>query len=74
MLYRPYSCCTCIFLIPSSWWSQVEVGPPDPIFGLVEAFNKDPKSTKVNLTIGAYRDDKGKPYVLPVVNKVSVCM
>ena len=49
----------------------MEVGPPDPIFGLLEAFNKDPRTTKVNLTIGAYRDNQGKPYVLPVVRKVS---
>ncbi|KAL5466716.1 hypothetical protein EMCRGX_G030864 [Ephydatia muelleri] len=61
-------------LLPSlvrttSWWSQVEVGPPDVIFGLVEAFNKDTRSPKINLAIGAYRDDHGKPYVLPSVRK-----
>ena len=48
------------------------MGPPDPIFGLLEAFNKDPRSSKVNLTIGAYRDNQGKPYVLEVVKKVRV--
>lgn len=46
------------------------MGPPDPIFGLLEAFNKDPRPNKVNLTIGAYRDGQGKPYVLEVVKKV----
>lgn len=46
------------------------MGPPDPIFGLLEAFNKDPRSNKVNLTIGAYRDEQGRPYVLEVVKKV----
>ena len=55
----------------SSVWSQVEMGPPDPIFGLVEAFNKDPNPNKVSLVAGAYRDDNGKPYVLPTVRKVS---
>ena len=49
------------------------MGPPDPIFGLLEAFNKDPRPTKVNLTIGAYRDGQGKPYVLQVVKKVRTC-
>lgn len=52
-------------------WSDVEQGPPDAIFGLVEAFNKDSNPNKVSLVVGAYRDDNGKPYVLPVVKKVS---
>ena len=46
------------------------MGPPDAIFGLVEAYNKDPRPEKVSLAIGAYRDSEGKPYVLPVVKKV----
>ena len=58
------------FLNFSSWWSGVEVGPPDPIFGLLEAYNKNERATKVNLTVGAYRDDQGKPYVLDVVKQV----
>ena len=56
----------------SSWWSHVEEGPPDVIFGVVEAYNRDDHPQKVNLGIGAYRDDNGKPWVLPVVRKVSV--
>ena len=55
----------------SSLWSHVEVGPPDPIFGILEAYNKEQRSPKVNLTVGAYRDNEGKPYVLDVVKKVS---
>ena len=55
----------------SSWWSHVEEGPPDVIFGIVEAYNRDTHPQKVNLGIGAYRDDDGKPWVLPVVRKVS---
>ena len=56
----------------SSWWSQVEEGPPDAIFGLVEAHKKDPRPNKVTLAIGAYRDDKGRPFVLPTVKKVLI--
>ena len=63
---------TCLSFYLSSWWSNVEQGPPDPIFGLVDAYNKDTRSPKVNLTIGAYRDDQGKPYVLNVVKEVSI--
>ena len=60
-----------IFNKCSSWWSHVEEGPPDVIFGIVEAYNRDTHPQKVNLGIGAYRDDDGKPYVLPVVRKVT---
>jgi len=41
------------------------------IFGVVEAYNRDEHPQKVNLGIGAYRDDDGKPWVLPVVRKVT---
>ena len=53
----------------SSWWSHVEMGPPDPILGVTEAFKKDQNPKKVNLGVGAYRDDNGKPFVLPSVKK-----
>jgi len=43
------------------------MGPPDPILGLNDAFNKDTDPKKVNLGVGAYRDDNGKPWVLPSV-------
>ena len=61
----------CQVLFFSSWWSNVEQGPPDAIFGLVDAYNKDKRSPKVNLTVGAYRDDQGKPLVLNVVKEVN---
>uniref|UniRef100_A0A8C5L8X2 Aspartate aminotransferase, mitochondrial n=1 Tax=Jaculus jaculus TaxID=51337 RepID=A0A8C5L8X2_JACJA len=49
----------------SSWWAHVEMGPPDPILGVTEAYKRDTNSKKMNLGVGAYRDDNGKPYVLP---------
>ncbi|XP_045471443.1 aspartate aminotransferase, mitochondrial [Harmonia axyridis] len=52
-----------------SWWSQVEMGPPDAILGVTEAYKKDTNPNKINLGVGAYRDDNGKPYVLPCVKK-----
>jgi len=45
------------------------MGPPDGILGLVEAFNKDTSPDKVSLAVGAYRQDNGKPWVLPSVLK-----
>jgi aspartate aminotransferase len=50
-----------------SRWAHVEKGPEDPILGVSVAFNKDTHAQKMNLGVGAYRDDNGKPYVLPSV-------
>jgi len=46
------------------------MGPPDAILGVTEAYKRDTNPKKVNLGVGAYRDDNGKPYVLPSVLKV----
>ena len=56
-----------------SWWSHVEMGPPDPIIGVTEAFKRDTKPHKMNVGVGAYRDDHGKPFILPSVKAVSQC-
>ncbi|EJD51900.1 hypothetical protein AURDEDRAFT_111475 [Auricularia subglabra TFB-10046 SS5] len=52
-----------------SAWSAVPAGPPDPILGVTEAFKADKDPRKINLGVGAYRDENGKPYVLPSVKK-----
>ncbi|KAK1232668.1 aspartate transaminase aat1 [Marasmius sp. AFHP31] len=52
-----------------SVWSNVPAGPPDPILGVTEAFKADKDPRKINLGVGAYRDDAGKPYVLNSVKK-----
>jgi hypothetical protein len=51
-------------------WGGTGPGPPDAIFGLVEAHKKDPRPNKVSVVIGAYHDGQGKPWVLPTVRKV----
>lgn len=38
--------------------------------GVTEAFKADMSSNKINLGVGAYRDENGKPYVLPSVKQV----
>merc|ERR1711944_339656 len=53
----------------TSWWTGVEMGPPDAILGITEAFKKDSNPKKMNLGVGAYRDDNGKPFVLPSIKK-----
>ena len=37
---------------------------------MVTAFKADKDPKKVNLGLGAYRTDDGKPYVFPIVKKV----
>ncbi|OAF59565.2 aspartate transaminase aat1 [Pseudogymnoascus destructans] len=51
----------------ASTWANVPQGPPDAILGITEAFKADTLPEKINLGVGAYRDDAGKPYVLPSV-------
>lgn len=48
-------------------WSNIPMGPRDPIIGLNEAFAKDDHPQKVNVGVGAYRGDDGKPHVLQCV-------
>lgn len=47
----------------------MEMGPPDAILGVTEAFKKDTNPKKMNLGVGAYRDDNGKPFILPCVKE-----
>ena len=51
-------------------FSHVPMAPADPILGLTVGFKNDKNPKKVNLGVGAYRDNNGKPYVFPVVRKV----
>jgi aspartate/tyrosine/aromatic aminotransferase len=46
------------------------MAPPDPILGTAVAYKEDKDAKKINLGIGAYRDDSGLPYVFNVVKKV----
>jgi len=50
-------------------WKDVPLGPPDAILGLTVAFNNDKDAKKINLGVGAYRDDDGKPFVLKCVRE-----
>ncbi|GAY48264.1 hypothetical protein CUMW_110390 [Citrus unshiu] len=52
-----------------SVFSHVVRAPEDPILGVTVAYNKDPSPVKLNLGVGAYRTEEGKPLVLNVVRK-----
>ena len=52
----------------------VPQAPDDPLFELMAAYGKDTSDKKVDLGIGAYRDNNAKPWILPVVEKVRKMM
>ena len=48
--------------------------PPDAIFELTARYLDDKHPKKVNLGQGAYRDEDGKPWILPSVQKAKAAM
>ena len=58
MLSKTLKSSVCLFT--RSFWTHVPMGPPDPIIGVTEAFNRDTNPNKMNVGVGAYRDDSGK--------------
>lgn len=50
-------------------FGTIKMAPPDPILGISQAFAADKSPNKINLGVGAYRDNNGKPYVFNVVRK-----
>jgi len=53
-----------------SAFGAVQQAPEDPLFGLMAAYRADKDPKKVDLGIGAYRDNNAVPWILPVVKKV----
>lgn len=53
----------------ASPWAHFEMAPLDPIIGLNESFAADDYPKKQIVGVGAYRDEAGKPYVLPCVRE-----
>ncbi|KAL4295323.1 hypothetical protein GQ457_12G023100 [Hibiscus cannabinus] len=52
-----------------SVFAAIVQAPEDPILGVTVAYNKDQSPVKLNLGVGAYRTEEGKPLVLNVVRK-----
>lgn len=48
--------------MPHSLFESLVEAPADPILGTAAAYNADSNPNKVNLGIGAYRTEEGKPY------------
>lgn len=53
-----------------SVFAHVEQVPGDPILGLTEAYNADPRPTKVNLGVGIYYDESGRIPLLKCVQRI----
>lgn len=52
----------------------VPLAPEDALFGMMREYRLDTSPDKVDLGIGAYRDNNAKPWVLPVVKKVCLLL
>ncbi len=50
-------------------FEHLKAVPPDPILGLISAYNEDPNPSKIDLGIGVYRDDSGTTPILQSVRK-----
>lgn len=57
-----------------SRFDQVKAAPPIAIFALSRAYQQDTNPKKVDLGIGAYRDNTARPWVLPVVRKAQIAV
>jgi len=60
---------TSALFVSSSLWEGVPQAPPDPILGVSDAFKADTDPRKMNLGVGAYRTEEGKPLVLQTVRE-----
>lgn len=52
---------------PPSIFSSAEYIPADPIFQVTKNYLADTDPKKVNVGAGTYRDENGKPWILPSV-------
>jgi len=50
-------------------FEDAPLAPPDAIFGLAEAYRADPRSEKLNLGIGVFRDDLGRTPIMRAVHR-----
>ncbi|KAL4440725.1 hypothetical protein ABPG77_000434 [Micractinium sp. CCAP 211/92] len=57
------------FASQAGWFGHVPEAPRDPILGVTEKYLADTNPLKMNLGVGAYRDDSGQPVVLRSVRE-----
>ncbi|MDC6271761.1 aromatic amino acid transaminase [Acetobacter pasteurianus] len=54
---------------PCKKFGEIPLAPPDKILGISEAYVNDSNPNKINLGVGAYRDNSGKPIIFPSVKE-----
>lgn len=59
---------------PKSFLADIPMGAPDAILGIAENFKACTDPNKVNVCVGAYRDENGKPWILPSVKEAEKMM
>lgn len=60
--------------VSKSYIADIPMGAPDAILGIADNFKKCADPNKVNVCIGAYRDENGKPWILPSVKEAEKIM
>ncbi len=50
-------------------FESITPAPPDPILGITEAFQRDERPDKINLSVGVYKDETGRTPILRVVKE-----
>ena len=55
-------------------FQHVDAYAGDPILSLNEAFQKDPRTQKINLSIGIYFDDDGRIPMLESVRRAELAV
>ena len=55
-------------------FEKVVAAPADPILGLTEEFKKDPRTEKINLGVGIYKNEQGETPVLATVKKAEAAL
>jgi len=58
----------------TSYLADIPMGAPDAILGIAENFKACTDPNKVNVCVGAYRDENGKPWILPSVKSAEKLM
>ncbi|WP_415860521.1 amino acid aminotransferase [Vibrio metschnikovii] len=55
-------------------FEKVVAAPADPILGLTEEFKNDPRTDKINLGVGIYKNEAGQTPVLATVKKAEAAL
>ena len=55
-----------------SYFSSLDLCPPDPVFGQVATFRADKRPEKISLLVGYYRDDEGQTPAFQAIKEAAV--